>query len=353
MDETGLSYQDLIGRRIEFVEKSTDKCICRGICRRLNESSTHGQNVCYVTVDNKRYIYSGSPKVVMRLSDRSDVSYTEWNLDVYKWDSESNVHGIFSKKLPDVILDTDNTFSECDLTKVINPPSLSDWAEITDNQTGEIVARGKIIAMKCCDNIHFDMDLISIDGKWFFNTKSRFEAHYSNNYTPLEFTSADKYDWCKWIDSSQCEIHDLYRENGYDELDPEVEGLVHELNEWDGIETVVSCCGHGQGHLWVTFNVSNLHSLQTILNCLRTPEQAPELVGKFHIPLDDERVRYGQNGIKLTPGANHTGIFGDVKMTDGTNSMMFMLATNDIGEKAYEAATNLANFLRKLRLMHK
>ena len=60
MDETGLSHQDLIGRRIEFIEKSTNRCISRGVCKKIKEVSAHGQDVCYVTVDDRRYIYLGS-----------------------------------------------------------------------------------------------------------------------------------------------------------------------------------------------------------------------------------------------------------------------------------------------------
>lgn len=353
MDETGLSYQDLIGRRIEFIEKSTNRCISRGVCKKIREASAHGQDVCYVTVDDRRYIYLGSSKILMRLSDEDDVSYVRGDFEDYKWTSDIDMRGVFSEKLPDVILDVDGTFTSYDLINAINPPQISDWAEIIDNQTREVVARGKIISAKNNDNTHFGLELISIDGKWFFNVKSRFEAHFSNNYTPLEFTSADKYDWCKWSNSSECEIRDLYRENGYDELDPEVEGLVHELNEWDGVETAASCCGHGKGHLWVVFNTKSLRSLQIILNVLRAPEQVPELIGKFHIPLSDEVVICGSNGAKITPGANHVDVLGCPRMSDGSPSIILTLATNDIGEKAYEAATNLTNTLKKLRLMHK
>ncbi len=358
MDETGLRGQDLIGRRIEIIDRFTGKCICRGTCGRFKEGLIGNQSGYFVTVDHKRFINPTSPKLSMRLSeDDDDVAYLGGDFNVFKWTSKTDARAIFSEELPDIILDMDGSFAEYPFDDDINKyPSMMDWAEIIDTHTNKIVARGKIISMKNNDNNHFDLDLISLDGKWFFNMKSgRFKSNHTKNHDVLEFTSIDDYNWCRWNIAGVSKIHDLYRENGYDELDMEVKDLVHELNEWPGVETVTSCCGHGHGQLWVTFNSNNLLSIQLILNALRTPDYAPELTGKFHISLSDEVAVYDEmpKVRRITPGANHAPVFGFPTMTDGSHGVLFTLATNKAGGEAYDAAIALSNVLRKLRSTNK
>ena len=212
---------------------------------------------------------------------------------------------------------------------------MSECCIITDADSGDILTSGRIIARKSVNPKFHDLDLVSTDGKWYFNAESDlFRIEYADDAPQIPFTKCDEYIWHKWMDWDSDEPYDLYRDYGLDELDDEVQALVMELNRWPGIETLGSCSGHGKGELWVDLQCTNLDSMDTILNVLRTPYHFPRMVDRFRISLSSEHLF----------AMEHSDIFkhprGQLRLT---------LCTNDIGEPAYESAEMFARYLRELR----
>lgn len=128
---------------------------------------------------------------------------------------------------------------------------------------------------------------------------------------------------------------DIYLENGLDDIDSEVKPLVHELNQWEGIETTQSCCGHGKGHLWVKFYVTSFQALHDILLPLRS-EGSP-LLDEFSLEI----------GSKLTEASI---IFCGDEGNSMHDGIELTLATFSKGQQAYDVAQKYADTLFEMRM---
>jgi hypothetical protein len=149
----------------------------------------------------------------------------------------------------------------------------------------------------------------------------------------VKFNGPGKYTWKYWRDY-ETDLVDLYRDFCYDEIDPEVKPLCDELNKWNGIKTIGSCCGHGRSELWVQVDALNVHNLNAILNVLRSPKIFPKMIDRFRIPIDGTRAQC----------INCNSIIHSPSMV-----LSIVLMTTDKGEKAYESANLFARYLKEVR----
>ena len=225
------------------------------------------------------------------------------------------------------------------------------FAVIKDRSSGEILARGEVKACKSHNPRYTDLDYISVDGKWFFDNRSDLfeitEDYIDETDEPpsVPFTKSDDYQWLHWRVWDVEVLPPIYRDNGLDELDPEVAPLVYELNKWDSVETIVSCCGHGKDPLWVTMSVSDTAALETILTVIRSPDMFPDLVDRFRIPIESKHVQ--------TLNYNK-GVFTHIcnrKQYDYHIGATFTLMTLAVGEEAYKDAKRLTRCLEEVRSM--
>lgn len=237
-----------------------------------------------------------------------------------------------------------------------------EWFEVFDAETGELLSSGQVKGYKSNNPSHKNLVLISFDGKWYFNVRSpKFIVNKKEEgrpYIPFDESKLPRYTWKKWQDHSG-DVPDLYREHGYDEIDPEVRPLVDELNMWEGIETVGSCCGHGKGNLWIQINVTDLTSLNTILNILRSPEVFPKMVGRFNLSIDPANestlLFYNYNEKKEDTG--ETVFMQSTRPHQGIISyynepiLYIVLMSKAIGEQAYIDAELFRRYLIEVRSM--
>lgn len=176
------------------------------------------------------------------------------------------------------------------------------------------------------DEVVFEKEVpwcISFDNKYFFNSTSpRFEIKKSNSYDLIKYNPEIVHNYeinlWKYNDYIPSEI---YRDFDIDELDPEVEPLVHALNTIDNIKTTGSCCGHEKKELWVYMICHSFDSLIFLVNIISIP--------LFKNCFD---VIVKNNG----------------KSYEKYKSVMVLLRTRKglVGEKAYKAAKHLAQYIK-------
>ena len=136
--------------------------------------------------------------------------------------------------------------------------------EVFDTKENKIIIRDFSVESK--DQPIF---CISFDGKHFFNSKSpRFiiKSTIDTNIIRYDPQIIDQYEVVLWKTVYENDNAEIYRDFSIDELDPEVEPLVHALNDLPGITTLSSCCGHGNDFLWVTMNCCNFNTLIFLVN---------------------------------------------------------------------------------------
>ena len=200
----------------------------------------------------------------------------------------------------------------------------------------ELLGRGDVCGRKTNNPAHDDLSYISNDGKWYVNMKddSAFLVkQVEKGLPPIPFNGPGKYVWKYWRDYLS-ELVDLYRDFSIEEVDEEVKELVTELNKWDGIQTIGSCCGHDKSELWIQVDATSTHNLNIILNVLRTPKVFPRMLDRFRIALDGDKSQC-INCDKIIHGK--------------PMNLSIVLMTTDVGERAYESARLLARYLNIIR----
>ena len=221
---------------------------------------------------------------------------------------------------------------------MLESPKEQKYMEVLDKESGKLLAKGLVIGMKLCNPSHSKMCCISFDRKWFFNVESeRFIVNSISKQTTIDLDESllNNYLWKRWQDHTGT-IADIYRENDYSEIDPEVKPLCDELNKWKGVETVGSCCGHGQDSLWIQMMVDNINSINTILNIMRSPQAYPKMLGKFYISTDADKQSAMVNYI-------------DFKKFYDSNYLYIVIMSKYKGEQAYKDAELLTRYLKDLR----
>lgn len=132
-----------------------------------------------------------------------------------------------------------------------------------------------------------------------------------------------------------------------DELDPEIEPLVTELNKWPHIETIGSCCGHGEGYAWVQMTVSDIKVLHRILKPMRSPSMVLNVIGRMQMVTSPPQNPF--HTARCVPFRDRGGL-DDINMTsDMEEGALIVIATTSIGEEAYVDAKAYAELLRQLR----
>lgn len=197
---------------------------------------------------------------------------------------------------------------------------------IIDKNTYKTIASGIVKNMKKTyvknDKVCFDIDCISFDNKYYFNKAS-------NNFLFIETNSDNQsfneellknYQCEKWIDAIKNNKADIYIEHDINELDDEVKALVTALNKINGIETMGSCCGHGNYPLYVDLNINEFKALILLIKLI-----ANKFNNDFKITTSPRIVQSDNNNIQMTLECYH------------------------IGESAYKKATELASYLEILQ----
>ncbi len=219
-----------------------------------------------------------------------------------------------------------------------NVIQIGDFFRAIDAETNECICQGRCTQIKnSTDVFGRKIYAVSPDNVHFFTVWSlHIHLERIDESTPILCRDISKYVAVKWRYQIAYDIKDvdIYLENGYDEIDLEVKPLVCELNQWDGIETTQSCCGHGRGHLWVKFYVKDFQSLYGILLPLRL-EGSP-LLDEFSLEI----------GSKLTEASV---VHCECKNCNYRDGIELTLATFSKGSQAYDIANRYADALRKTR----
>ena len=219
---------------------------------------------------------------------------------------------------------------------------------VRDSETKEIIARGQIKAFKMSSPYLKKMELISFDRKAFFNTYSERFIMTIEGEGELEipFTKWSDYKWCPWSMYDGKDLLDIYRDFGIDELDPPMVEIVKELNQWRGVSTVVSCCGHGRYPAWVLVQFASVFSMNHILYTTYDPKY-PEIFDKFEprltICTDNNTV---MPVVNMEISANGCNVPLDYS---GEQVVLLVIATKSMGQEAYDDMNNYAKVLSEKR----
>ena len=182
----------------------------------------------------------------------------------------------------------------------------------------KIICQGKIISTKLNNN-KYDMLLVSIDNKYFFNLNNTDITYYieinkiENN---IDLSNIKIVKWKESIDNLNSIV---YEENTIDELDKECIALVTAMNKIPHIFTTGSCCGHITREYYIDFHCNDFYILKSFLDLFN-------YMGKFKedwIVSTDHHIYTTENDIVLELLCKHKG------------------------QKAYEAADCLAKYLNE------
>lgn len=215
---------------------------------------------------------------------------------------------------------------------------IGDFFRASDAETKECICQGRCTQIKNSTDIFGRrMYAISPDNVHFFTVWSpHIYLERIDESTLIPCHDISKYVAVKWKYQIAYDIEDvdIYLEDGYNEIDLEVKPLVYELNQWEGIETTQSCCGHDKGHLWVKFYVRNFQSLNSILLPLRS--DGSPLLDEFSLEI----------GSKLTEASI---IHREYKNCNHHDGIELTLVTFSKGLHAYDIANKYTDALRKIR----
>lgn len=150
------------------------------------------------------------------------------------------------------------------------------YMKVISKSNGKTIVSGKIISEKNTINGIIDMQLVSCDEKFFFkmNGTKNYSIVISNDlcetmkFNANDFPYLNIKHWSTAILNYLDESIDIYKENLYSELDPEVVDLCEALNSIHGIHTISSCSGHGKREAFVNISISKLESLLFLLKIL-------------------------------------------------------------------------------------
>lgn len=145
--------------------------------------------------------------------------------------------------------------------------------KIIDKKTGNVIANNYIIDGKeaSCEK-RLESPLISLDRKFFFSENNLNIIIQDDNTNDIVVFNEEylkenfKYEY--WRNYSDNPNADFYRDFTINEIDEEVVPLVKALNLVDGIKTLGSCCGHGEGILWVSMEFESLECLTILLHII-------------------------------------------------------------------------------------
>lgn len=161
--------------------------------------------------------------------------------------------------------------------------------------------------------------LISFDSKIFFNPVSpNILIEDSDSEEIIKISNIDNLVQRPYREISDNPRSDIFIERDIFGLDPEVETLVHALNDLSGIKTTGSCCGHDITELWVSFLVSNFKDLRD-----------------FMLLLD----KHAKKTFCLKTAER-------IMQSEEEETLHFEIRTYTKGEEAYKAAERLAKIIK-------
>ena len=148
-------------------------------------------------------------------------------------------------------------------------------ATIIDTNTLSIIASGIILYEKHTIDGKIFINLISFDGKYFFKREgnSKYLIKFDNKCPEKKFIPSNfKYlcisHWSNAINNYNDISVDIYEENTYFELDPEVADICKQLNLINGITTIGSCSGHNERSAWINIQITSISGLNILLKIL-------------------------------------------------------------------------------------
>lgn len=197
---------------------------------------------------------------------------------------------------------------------------------IVDKNTYKTIATGIVKNVKKTyvkdDKVCFDIDCISFDNKYYFNKNSDnlLFIETDNNDQFFDKELLQEYQCERWIDVAKNNEADIYIEHDINELDKEVVALVTILNKINGIETIGSCCGHGDYPLYINLNINDFKALILLIKLI-----ANKFVNDFKITTSPRIIQSDNNNIQLSLECYYSG------------------------EPAYQKALELANHLEILQ----
>lgn len=198
--------------------------------------------------------------------------------------------------------------------------SINDYIQIFDKKSNQLIANGKVIAVKI--NESMNLYCVSIDNNYFFNNNSsNFKFKKIDEMVETKYyKSLKKYKINLWkYHVKKYDNVDIFYDYNIHELDKEVVELVKALNGLPDISTQGSCSGHNREPLWVSINFETIASIIKLA----------KIINRY---FNDDFVLSTRNNI----------------IQSGQDHIVLCLISNHIGKKAYENALKLAEILNYL-----
>lgn len=217
-----------------------------------------------------------------------------------------------------------------------------DLIQVIDNKHNKVIAKGQACYQKIIGpspdsvkskkfvNLTKDKRLISIDNKHFFKLDDsnyrveKLEPFVATDFIEQNYTTGK---WSEYKNLNRDEIN-VFMENTVQELDKEVENIVHTLNRFSPyMSTIGSCSGHGEMVAWVSLGFSNSQALIDFLNAFE--------------PYKSKLSLFADN--RSFP---HRFLF--YEMPFFPRDVTLRLETKDIGQSAWEILDDFDKYLKKI-----
>ena len=215
--------------------------------------------------------------------------------------------------------------------------------QVVDNKCNKVIAKGqacfqKINGPSSDDSIRLnkvsrlanDKKLVSIDNKYFFKLDDCnyrvevIEPFVDSAFIDQNYTTGK---WNKYGETNRNDIN-VYIEHNVQELDKEVQNIVHTLNRFSPhVQTIGSCSGHGELCAWVTLGFSSSRALTDFFNIFEPYKSKMNLT-------TDERFSVKRNSFYEEP----------FYPTD----VAVKLQTKEVGQSAYEVLDDFDKYLKKI-----
>lgn len=153
------------------------------------------------------------------------------------------------------------------------------YVQVIDTRSNAIIASGRVIGSK--NNV--ENNGISFDNCWFFRESNNL-AYNIVDYCETKLCvnpEKENLKW-EWLTENFNPDTDVLRDNGLNELDPEIEPYILRLNKISNtIKTVTSCCGHNKEPWYIEFEFSEFWDLSKFINTVETFEGKLQITNSF------------------------------------------------------------------------
>ena len=348
---------------IALIDKKTDEVCCRGLLKDIFELDVSDKKIQMGSIDGKHFfkIEGGDRYKTEECEDSAET--IEFHIPFCSEYIVLDPPTLTALNEPfDIIVIAPDCFIK-DMTlrnaidihpaRFFEDSSAGTVYEVTDNATGEVIARGRVVIEKTehrsgiseieNGNVRLEeyditpVKMISFDYRHFFwvNGNDKYSVRKITGDMPPEINYIERPDYKQvlWRNpASEILSADVIREFDIDECDPEIQGLVYALNKIPDVVTILSCCGHGRTCAWVAVCCKNINGFYRLMDILK--DSTRKHFGKFYLDVSRTACRTSK-GIGEIEGFER-------------DLMQFAIATYYSGKEAYDDLKELENHINEI-----